>query len=332
MSNILFFLFALVCRQVSSHGAVAKPSGRKYAPNINCQWCMGEKKEDGSNPPGQIRHEAQLSSPCMGTNRGDDTRPNWGPYNHIAGDFERPTYKAGQSFQANIAMDANHQGDAQWQFCPHSEAETDACFRRNIVKDWEGVNCHFNDCGAPPHKYSKSTYTETVTLPSSLPSGPGTLRWFWVCKETVEIFASCIDVNIVGGGPPTPAPAPGGTGCAATGDDCSSSSCCADGSMTCYKKDQYWATCRPECTPGVWSEDPPEYQTPWACDMLGAQGKPATSPVPAPSPGPNQGKPVTSPAPSPGPGPATTLLSGAPPLAPFSAVSALFCALCAAMI
>jgi len=244
-------------------------------------------KHDGSNPPGQTRREAKLSSPCMGTNRGDDTRPNWGPYSNIAGNFDRPTYTAGQSFDAAIAMDANHQGDAQWQFCPHSEAETDECFRRTIVKDWEGVNCHFNDCGAPAHRYSKSTYTETVTLPSSLPSGPGTLRWYWVCHETNEIFASCIDVNIVGGGPPTPAPSPGSAACAADGEDCRSSKCCADESKTCYVKDQHWGICRSECAPGIWSEDPPEYQTPWTCEVLGVPGKsvPApsspTSPVPA---------------------------------------------------
>merc|ERR1712013_456292 len=117
----------------------------------------------------------------------------------------------------------------------------------------------------------------------------------------------------------TPAPAPGGAGCAATGDDCSSSSCCADGIMTCYRKDQHWASCRAECTPGVWSEDPPEYQTPWACDMLGARGKPETSAVP--SPGPNSGPSNPTPA---APGSSTnTLLNGAPPSAPLSGVAAL---------
>lgn len=272
MSKMLMVLSTLFFRQASGHAAVANPSGRKFLHegNYYCQWCMGEKKEDGSNPPGEIRHEAKLSSPCMGTNRGDDTRPEWGPYSNIAGNFETPTYTAGQTFDAAIAMDANHQGEAQWQFCPHSEAETDECFRKTIVKDWVGVNCYFNDCDAEAHKYSKTTYTETVTLPSSLPNGPGTLRWYWVCKETVEVFASCIDVNIVGGGSPVPAPAPGTGSCAADGDDCSTSKCCADASKTCYVKDEHWATCRSECTPGIWAQDPPEYQTSWSCDVLTA--------------------------------------------------------------
>merc|ERR1712187_519704 len=123
----LVVLCAVVVRQVLGHGAVAKPSGRKFQfhGSYNCQWCMGEMKHDGSNPPGQVRHEAKLSSPCMGTRRGDDTRPNWGGYANIAGEFDRPTYKAGQSFEAAIAMNADHQGEAQWQFCAHSEAETD---------------------------------------------------------------------------------------------------------------------------------------------------------------------------------------------------------------
>merc|ERR1711953_110837 len=112
-----------------------------------------------------------------------------------------------------------------------------------------------------------------------------------------EVFTSCIDANIVGGGPPTPAPAPGGAACAAEGDDCSSSSCCADQSKTCYVKDQYWASCRPECTPGIWTEDPPQYRTPWACDVRGVQGKPSPTPRPAPSPTPLVPEPSPSPSP-----------------------------------
>merc|ERR1712187_259274 len=107
------------------------------------------------------------------------------------------------------------------------------------------------------------------------------------------VFTSCIDANIVGGGPPTPAPAPGAAGCAADGDDCSSSSCCADQSKTCYVKDQYWASCRSECTPGIYAEDPPQYQTPWVCDVLGAVGKSDKS-DPNPNAKPDKGDPNQS--------------------------------------
>merc|ERR1712157_278415 len=126
------------------------------------------------------------------------------------------------------------------------------------------------------------------------------MGWFWVCKETVEVFASCIDVNIAGGGSPTvpsPAPAPGGAACAADGADCRSSGCCADTSKTCYAKDEYWASCRSECTPGIWTEDPPQYRSPWACDVRGVQGKP--SPTPRPAPSPTALLPEPSPSPSP---------------------------------
>merc|ERR1712187_1092421 len=113
------------------------------------------------------------------------------------------------------------------------------------------------------------------------------------------VFTSCIDANIVGGGPPTPAPAPGGAGCAADSDDCRSASCCADQSKTCYVKDQYWASCRSECTPGIWTEDPPQYRTPWACRVRGVQGKPSPSPTPRPAPSPTPLLPEPSPSPSP---------------------------------
>merc|ERR1712110_913724 len=61
------------------------------------------------------------------------------------------------------------------------------------------------------HLRSKDHYPQTVTLPSNMPSGLVTLRWLWVCKNTNELFTSCIDANIVAGEspqPPTHAPRP----------------------------------------------------------------------------------------------------------------------------
>jgi len=194
-------------------------------------------------------------------------------------------------------LDADHGGDAQWQICPHSQAETEECFLQNRITDWKDVHCAFGRCDAGPHQFDRQSYTDTVPIPSNFPSGGATLRWYWVCKWTNEVFTSCIDANIVGGGPPTPAPAPGDAGCVADGDDCSSSSCCADQSKTCYVKDQYWASCRSECTPGIWTEDPPPYRTPWACDVRGVQGKPSPTPRPAPSPTPLLPEPSPSPSP-----------------------------------
>jgi hypothetical protein len=57
-------------------------------------------------------------------------------------------------------------------------------------------------------------------------------------------------------------------GCPAAGQDCRSAKCCSDPGMTCYEKDDGWASCMQFCTPGVHSDDPVEYQTPWNCHVL----------------------------------------------------------------
>jgi len=58
---------------------------------------------------------------------------------------------------------------------------------------------------------------------------------------------------------------------------CMDTRCCEDPEMRCFKKDQWWASCRANCTPGtVRIADPQEKRTPWACIELGpAKGKTA---------------------------------------------------------
>merc|ERR1719203_2498674 len=38
--------------------------------------------------------------------------------------------------------------------------------------------------------------------------------------------------------------------CAEDEENCGMSACCYDTSRTCYKKNDYWASCVPSCTPG----------------------------------------------------------------------------------
>lgn len=57
--------------------------------------------------------------------------------------------------------------------------------------------------------------------------------------------------------------------CSNAGDDCSVTGCCSDVSMTCYRKDQWFAGCRTSCTPGVInSDDPPQFRQPWNCAVV----------------------------------------------------------------
>jgi len=68
------------------------------------------------------------------------------------------------------------------------------------------------------------------------------------------------------GGSPQPAE------CSDAGSNCEDTRCCKDAGLNCYRKDAYWASCRPSCTPGVYERDPPQYQTPWSCELLGGPG------------------------------------------------------------
>merc|ERR1712228_1041464 len=50
--------------------------------------------------------------------------------------------------------------------------------------------------------------------------------------------------------------------------------------MQCYKKDNYWAACQLDCTPGYDPRDPwSERGTPWSCQKLGSRtkGEPLTT-------------------------------------------------------
>jgi len=57
--------------------------------------------------------------------------------------------------------------------------------------------------------------------------------------------------------------------CAADDEDCSAARCCATAGKTCFRKDDFWASCRLDCTPGaVNPDDPEEFRSPWSCQVL----------------------------------------------------------------
>jgi hypothetical protein len=67
--------------------------------------------------------------------------------------------------------------------------------------------------------------------------------------------------------------------CSWDGDDCRSTNCCKVTGSKCYAKSDFWATCMPDCVPGVHATSVDG--KPWSCKLLG--GKPDTYPTkPAP--------------------------------------------------
>ncbi|CAE8712048.1 unnamed protein product [Polarella glacialis] len=68
--------------------------------------------------------------------------------------------------------------------------------------------------------------------------------------------------------------------CSEEGADCRSTGCCADSTMTCYEKNQFWAGCRESCSPGPYEYDDAMSRTPWSCRVIGTEA--TTSPAPGP--------------------------------------------------
>jgi len=76
--------------------------------------------------------------------------------------------------------------------------------------------------------------------------------------------------------------------CTGPGENCLPHKCCDTQGFECYQKSKDYASCRPKdsCKPGVDPEDPPKFQTPWTCKVLGGPGPHAKKPPPTAPPAP----------------------------------------------
>jgi len=120
-----------------------------------------------------------------------------------------------------------------------------------------GENCAESQCcTAGGHQCFRKNETFGSCKPSCVP-GPDMMAddWgSWSCKAL---------------GPRTLGAAPWvKTQCAAPGADCSASQCCQESGMQCYKQSQWYAQCKPSCTPG---EKANEWEQPWDCAPIGTR-------------------------------------------------------------
>lgn len=208
---IVIVAFAALLKEVFGHGAVTKPVPRKLADAPYCPWCIGER--NSGNPYGEAHLDAKPAKPCMGTKR-DGPRYDTSVYGNVPASLGPSAYVAGQSFDTMILLNADHGGMARWSFCPHSEAETEECFEKNVLTEYKDVHSYWNGDSSVDHWKDGWYFPQTVSLPETVAAGRITLRWLWKCKFTDEIFASCIDVNVLASGsstppnPPDPVPTP----------------------------------------------------------------------------------------------------------------------------
>lgn len=203
---------AVLVQGALGHGALTKPIPRKVSAFEWAPWSVGEHQAD-TNPYGAVHHDAKLSHPCGGSSPGDAPYPK-NAFANYQDDAEpgAASYAAGGTLEATIVLDADHNGDAQWGYCPHSEEQTEECFRSHPITDWVDVHSYWDASNTVDHWKSGQSYPEMVKLPADMPAGPVTLRWLWICKYTDEIFVSCVDTEIVSGSsavaPPEREPTP----------------------------------------------------------------------------------------------------------------------------
>lgn len=97
--------------------------------------------------------------------------------------------------------------------------------------------------------------------------------WVQKASEASTISLSVVDTKVEGSRPrlriwATSRASGDNRTCHEPGTDCSEHKCCSNPGETCFEKDQYWASCKHACAPGVDTDDDPGYQTVWTCRVL----------------------------------------------------------------
>jgi len=118
-------------------------------------------------------------------------------------------------------------------------AQGGSCLRSKCCMD-AGLQCFTKDAWWAQCLPSCTPGPNVVDLASPAP---------WACKAL---------------GPRTPGEV---KNCSADGEDCSVTRCCQTGGTQCFRKNQYWSTCLPQCTPGPNLRE--NDWRPWSCEALG---------------------------------------------------------------
>jgi len=111
----------------------------------------------------------------------------------------------------------------------------------------------------PPLMPVASTSRAQIPLPPAV----STSRWI------NRVRPSLVPVGPAVTPAPLSAPATSEQQCSATNKDCRNSHCCEEPGMQCYQKNQWWASCKRTCSPGIDRSEKPEFQLPWDCKPLG---------------------------------------------------------------
>lgn len=166
-----------------------------------------------------------------------------------------------------------------------TRAETDAYF---LATDCTGAACEYRinrNVESATSDYCINNpddcfVEDEITIPDDIAcTDDAILRWMWNSAEGPEVYANCMDLDFEGDGASgvdttddssTVVPVnPTNTATCYVGESCLATPTCCPVGYACFEKDDYWASCKTECTPGIDENDPPEYQTDWTCEILG---------------------------------------------------------------
>ncbi|CAE8612727.1 unnamed protein product [Polarella glacialis] len=105
-----------------------------------------------------------------------------------------------------------------------------------------------------------------------LPGASGSGAWA-TCELTASgaFVRSSLRAELQAHTAPEPCPqlrAPPPGLCSNSNEDCSKTGCCSDVGSRCFVKNDWWASCRASCTPGIDFNDPPAFRSPWSCKEL----------------------------------------------------------------
>lgn len=188
------------------------------------------------------------------------------------------TYQQGQVIDVAFNVQANHGGYYTYRLCTDG-SDNEECFQRGQLKFADGETWK---------QVMDGVVTYQVQLPPDVTCDRCTLSGRWDANiDENQVWVYCADIKIEGSGSSSTNTGSTNSGstntgstssnsCATTSDDCTASKCCSDPGMMCYEKNQYWASCKETCQPGIDFSEPVEYQQPWSCRELGLR-TPATT-------------------------------------------------------
>jgi len=150
------------------------------------------------------------------------------------------------------------------------------------------------ECSDLDVSHGKGSASTAEAAPEAA-SAAAAFNWKWVTVGLITIIAvAALVIQWTSDLGPTPPSVPNFLGLAATNlthvnatnatnatmcaaartENCNEVKCCKDAGFECFEKNEWWAACDENCTPGINPRDEYPHNTSWSCKKLTEGGKP----------------------------------------------------------